>query len=209
MKETLNHNANKIIISSFYDEDNKLVTYTVEKCLKLIKENQINALTQIIFHRLFDRYIKIFLFNDKEFKKMYLHGFTIMANSCLLIETLYAFYKGNNETESPNENAFKWFFESHKDFKDFIELSKDFYKNVRCGILHQAETKNGWLINRTDPKLINKSLKSINAELFLGKLNDAIIIYKEKLTNSDWDSELWDNARRKIRFIIDNTIKKN
>lgn len=44
-----------------------------------------------------------------------------------------------------------------------VSLAKDFYKDVRCAILHQAETTNGWIVKdgkETDP-----------------------IIYKEKSTN--------------------------
>jgi hypothetical protein len=30
-------------------------------------------------------------------------------------------------------------------------LAQDFYKNVRCGLLHEARTKNGWLIRAESP----------------------------------------------------------
>ena len=50
-------------------------------------------------------------------------------------------------------------------------IPRDFYKNVRCGILHNGETKNNWKIIRSG-KLFNEENKSINATEFLKYLDN-------------------------------------
>lgn len=65
-----------------------------------------------------------------------------MAIDCLLIETLQQFAEGVSETPDGKSGCyFKNFLISYfkEDFDD--EKAKMFYKQIRCGILHQAETK--------------------------------------------------------------------
>ncbi len=99
-------------------------------------------------------------------------GFSIMALSCLLIETLQSFYKdpaphGNARSAEPcnypagpcvrepsTARAFKDFLKRSNHFnKDFpnSEIRGDFAVNVRNALLHEAETRHGWLIRRCDP----------------------------------------------------------
>ncbi len=47
-----------------------------------------------------------------------------------------------------------------------------FYKHIRCGILHQSETRNGWRLLRNGP-LLDRHGKSINATAFLRALRRA------------------------------------
>lgn len=73
-------------------------------------------------------------------------GFTTMALDCLLIETLHQFYNGLKETKSKkNLDAFVDFLTSSHNFKEWFKegetSAKEFYLQIRCGILHQAETK--------------------------------------------------------------------
>jgi hypothetical protein len=71
------------------------------------------------------------------------HGFTMMAISCLMIEAFISLQKGWKTTDGKGELAVSLFFEGSDHFREFRGHGKAFYKNVRCGILHQAETNEG------------------------------------------------------------------
>jgi hypothetical protein len=68
-------------------------------------------------------------------------GFTVLAVDCLLIETLGAFLDGLEDTEGKSKVTFCKFLTTRPLFAgDFTEdLAERFYKEFRCGILHQAE----------------------------------------------------------------------
>jgi hypothetical protein len=85
-------------------------------------------------------------------------GFAIVALDCLLIETLDQFYNGNHTTrrkttkiDDPDVAAFHAVFQRSSKlggFFDTVEKTKVFYQHVRCGLLHQAQTKKNSKINR-------------------------------------------------------------
>lgn len=106
-------------------------------------------------------------------KKQQGKGFSIIAIYCSLIEFFESLLKGYyhdknykyftgevaNSTERKNkkgkpeplntEEVFIHFLTENEPFKGHFtdkELAKDFYKHVRCSILHQAETTGGWII---------------------------------------------------------------
>jgi hypothetical protein len=68
-------------------------------------------------------------------------GFTVLAVDCLLIETLGAFLDGLEDTNGKSKATFCRFLTTRPLFAgDFTEdLAERFYKEFRCGILHQAE----------------------------------------------------------------------
>lgn len=90
-------------------------------------------------------------------------GFVIMALNCLLIETLLQFRNGWDETKNGNCNSYSDFLINQfpNEFSS-KNLAIDFYKNIRCGILHSAQTKGGseltedvkYIIKRIDKKNI-------------------------------------------------------
>jgi hypothetical protein len=109
-----------------------------------------------IFHRrIHGRFINVI---DKLMHDVPSNGFAIMALNCLLVETLHQFVVGENESGSsqnsrigrnhlglfPSNNrdiyisflrgAFPGIFPCHK-------TAKLFYTDIRCGILHSAQTK--------------------------------------------------------------------
>jgi len=83
-------------------------------------------------------------------------GFAIMAVQCTLIEFLEStelginFFYGKPGAHEyfKSEPIFVSFLTRRMSFKDVFteEFAKDFYQNVRCGLLHEARTKNGWRI---------------------------------------------------------------
>ncbi len=93
-------------------------------------------------------------------------GFAVVALDCLLIETLDQFYNGNHETargkrqsilvfwrknDDPHVAAFHAVFQRSSTLKiifDTAAKTKVFYQHIRCGLLHQAQTKKKSKINR-------------------------------------------------------------
>src|ERR1700752_5067282 len=70
-------------------------------------------------------------------------GFTVLAIDCLLVETLGAFIEGLEDTDGESKRIFRTFLRTRKQFAaDFTtdDIANKFYKQFRCGILHQAES---------------------------------------------------------------------
>ncbi len=208
----------------YFDENKKLVNVSMDDVEALIA-NQENKedIADLIYCRYYERYLKIFFYESKEtttyqydkgveykkniFNTEYKNGFVIMASCCLLIETLSAFIEGDNETpKGEGRQSFETVFDKAKKYKNRLqEFSKqNFYKAVRCGILHQGETYKSFKIRRTGD-LFNKTESAINAALFAKELKAFLKGYVNELKSSKWDSEAWDNCRVKLRHIINNS----
>lgn len=129
------------------------------------------------------------------------HGFCTMAICCLMIEALESFWRGWDNSRNQSELAFCSFFDRHHNLSAFDGYATDFYKNVRCGILHQAETMNGWRIRR-DGSLFDAQTKTINATLFHNEMEICLNNYCSTLEQANWDSTDWLNCRKKMKAII-------
>src|ERR1017187_4566656 len=81
-----------------------------------------------------------------------------------------------------------------------------FFKHIRCGILHQAETTGGYRILRDKSHLFDedKNGKSINADKFVKALGHFLNEYFKNLSSDPIDSDIWKNAVKKITHICDN-----
>ncbi len=87
-------------------------------------------------------------------------GFSIVAIQCSLVEFLESSFQGNNykwlpKGQSPgaheysvSKDIFVSFLSKRPPFSGIFTRAsaRDFYVNVRCGLLHEARTKNGWKI---------------------------------------------------------------
>jgi hypothetical protein len=141
------------------------------------------------------------------------HGFTMMAISCLMIESLQSFCEGwvNTKGQSANgksmsEEAFTKFFDSHNQFDCFRgQIAHCFWVNIRCGILHQAETTGGWRVTRkAAAPLFDATSHKINAALFLKNLRDILEDFCNRLKSEDWKSDLWIKVRTKMDALCEN-----
>jgi hypothetical protein len=172
---------------------------TIEKYEIMEEEENKGEIANFVFTRLSERYLDPLENSTKK------NGFSLMANSCLLIETYESFREGWDYTEVANWKTFKSFFYREIGFKDFKHVAYDFYSCVRCGILHQGETKGGWKIKRNEySPLFNRDEKILNAQKFFNELRISLESYRELLISSDWDDEVWVNCRKKISYIIQN-----
>lgn len=207
-----------------YYVDNKAIEYSMEDISSLISD-ELNkeVIAQAIYHRLYGRFLKIFFFKSSDkntyfendtksqiekniFDTEYKNGFSIMANCCLLIEVLSAFLDGNDQTPKNHSKSFKKIFSKAKLYNNDLKIFEkeiNFYYAIRCGILHQGETYKGFKIRR-DGELFNSETQTINSVKFATQLEKFLKQYSSDLLEQKWDSELWNNCRQKLRFIIAN-----
>lgn len=171
----------------------------VDSLEELIIDRQKAEIIEFVRHRFNERYI----FPIQCLESHERHGFSMMAISCLLIEAFESFYQGLPKTSRGSQNAFIAFFQREPSFKSFEGLEREFYTNIRCGILHQAETTGGWKIRRAG-NLVCKEEKVINAALFFNKLEEAFKNYLNDLEFEDWESNRWQNLIAKLKSIIKN-----
>ncbi len=214
---------NKSLILGSTDDGVEITIKEVENWL-LDKQNNKNKIAELIFNRLYFRYIRPFECDSTDYVCKYNNGFAIMASCSLLIETYISFtVEELLDTKNKSEKCFGYFFTTEKRFKEFSigglladdyinnkefkgkGIPKQFYSNVRCGILHNGETRKKWIIRRDSEKLleITKDYKLINATKFLKEMKEVLIKYRQKLENSEVDSELWVTSIRRLKFLID------
>ncbi len=190
----------KIKLAIWTDSNGKEKTISINDYNAFLKKHDKNNIGDFLYNRLYSRYLNIILHGHTAYK----NGFSIMANCCLLIETLQSFKNGWGDSTWKSERAFKDFFASENNFSIFKSKSNEFYRCIRCGILHQGETTGGWTINRKGKKLFNETALIIDSIVFANEMNESLKNYSEKLKSEEWDSETWDNFRIKMRKIIEN-----
>lgn len=144
-------------------------------------------------------------------------GFSVVAIQCILIEFLEAFYQGKVYTtaEKPQPFEYKYskalfsdFLMNHKPFSDYFTTKKKaagFYDNVRCGLLHEAATKESSRINNASGAPNSGALVSFesndpsNMRVYRENLHKAILnfidFYKQELLVS---KEIQRNFIRKM-----------
>jgi AIG2 family protein len=122
-------------------------------------------------------------------------GFAIVALQCSLIEFLGATLKGQSYVHPSQLNGrppdvhqytasgkmFVEFLTMYPPFKEVFtttDLAWDFYNGVRCGLLHEARTKNGWTI---------RSRKAVGACIDAA----AKIIYRDDFQNAFQTFAAW------------------
>lgn len=198
-----------IILASWCDENHVLREPTIGCYKKMLAADppERAAIAEMIFHRFHSRYIKPYLFKDKDgiYEKCFKNGFAMMASGCLLIEALESFRNGWNKTpkdEHGNE-LFDAFFVRETAFGNLKK--RHFYKHVRCGILHQGETTGGFTVRKSGgDRLFDEGITRIYADKFLEALEESLASYRSELLTERWDAAVWDNFRRKMRFVIEN-----
>src|ERR1019366_1871712 len=84
-------------------------------------------------------------------------GFATLALDCLLLEAIQAFKQGHHTKTSPeSKGAYKAILRSSPHFSRFFSSAQsadDFYTYVRNGLLHDGETRKGYLVKAVGPLL--------------------------------------------------------
>jgi hypothetical protein len=133
------------------------------------------------------------------------NGFAIMAVSCLVIEALEAYHRGWESSHGRSELAFCSFMDREAEFHVFKGRAQDFYRHVRCGILHQAETTGGWTITLMPGKpLFDSAELRVQADEFHGALARTLKAYTDAIASSTQTAETWQNCVAKLKATIKN-----
>lgn len=166
-------------------------------------------------------------------------GFAVVNLQCSLIETIESFINGwiyhndkkndistgwylrktekinrvknplNQKENLKNEDIFISFFKNRETVKILNIDGLDFYKSVRCGLLHETQTKNGWKIwtDGVDKSIDNKVIYRNN---FQRDIEKVIANYKNAITKGIEfkiegisTKELRDNFKSKFNHICD------
>ena len=160
-------------------------------------------------------------------------GFAAMTLVCSLVEFLQSCYEGKTYELNANETKFvyggsgakfKAFLISHEPFKSIFSnpvskpdkkiknFADDFYSNVRCGLLHEAATKNNWLIKTSKASstkifvdISDESKKVIYRDNFVEAIKKFVDSYKQEILNNKKNVglSLRDNFARKLDALCD------
>jgi len=132
------------------------------------------------------------------------YGFTVLAVDCMLVETLGAFVEGLEDTEGKSKKTFCNFLRTRKIFAvEFTtdELAEKFYKQFRCGILHQAESGGESKVWSVGPMLrVEGNAITVNRSKFHESLKAEFQDYLSDLRDPK-KIALRANFRKKLNFI--------
>jgi hypothetical protein len=171
--------------------------------------------TDIFYDRINGRFLAPVdaIVNHKSYKISEFSGFSILAIDCLIIETLNQFYKGTDETRGKNSIAFSDFFRNSRHFMNEFRtenMCEIFYGHFRCGLLHQAQTKEQSKIRYGEKRMIQLADESdvekgliVDRKLFHKAIKLEIKDYIERLKKpkSKHDKMLRCNFIKKMDFI--------
>ena len=129
-------------------------------------------------------------------------GFAILAIDCLVVETLGAFLKGWQDTRNRSEEAFCTFLSRPLFAPHFSPTTaSNFYREFRCGILHQAEVggkSRVWSVGSVVG--LESGRITVNRTKFHGLLKQEFANYQAELRDLG-NVPLRDAFRKKMDFI--------
>jgi len=130
-------------------------------------------------------------------------GFVALALDCLLLETLWGFLNGKAVPRGKAKDVYLDILTAPP-FSFSRCQAEDFYENVRCGIIHDTETRKGWLIRMTPQREIVEKDPSgayiLNRTMFHKALKEAFQGWLAKLR--DGDTTLRENMRCRMDEIV-------
>ena len=130
-------------------------------------------------------------------------GFTILAIDCLLIETFQAFIEGKLDTTSVSGLMFENFLTKRQSFKVHFTkaIAEQFYKEFRCGILHQAEIQGTSLVWSVGALVwFQQGTMIVNRSEFHSLLKHEFGAYLGELRDLN-NSQLRQNFRKKMDHV--------
>ena len=84
-------------------------------------------------------------------------GFVVLAIDSLLAETIQQFQAGETDGRRKSKRYVMQFLSGPRFQPDFDEDARvRFYEDIRCGLLHQAEAKEMWLVRRRQRMMLRK-----------------------------------------------------
>lgn len=169
-----------------------------------------DLMVSIFRTRLDGRYLQPIRLIEKDKSIGPFAGFSILALDCLLIETLNQFYQGLDETPNGHEKQFWRFFQDSEHFSEHFseETAGVFYRHIRCGLLHQAQTKKMSFIRVDQLTMIQATNGEVGDGIIVDRVRfhqaveQEIVSYTKKLKDGhDVHFDLRANFLKKMQFI--------
>ncbi|MGH7771433.1 MAG: hypothetical protein ACREQA_04280 [Candidatus Binatia bacterium] len=199
--------------------------WRASKVRRCLRKKERHELVRFLRERHYERFFEPVQCLRKAPSNEHGYGFAIMALCSLLIETIQS-YKDGLPTTNPSEldrlrtlrkvpkpyripqrlrvngkKAFQRFFRNY--WQHFPGLSgARFYKNVRNGLLHQGQTKSGWLLRRRGSTICDPKTRIVYRENFARELETCFESYMGDLRAHSWKHPTWKNAVRKLWWLI-------
>jgi hypothetical protein len=131
-------------------------------------------------------------------------GFTVLAVDCMLVETFGAFIEGLLDTKGKSKETFCKVLRTRTLFASEFStdaVAEKFYKQFRCGILHQTESGGESKVWSVGPMLIvNGNAITVNRNRFHDCLKSEFQSYLAELRDPK-NSSLRKKFRKKMDFI--------
>jgi hypothetical protein len=201
------------------------VNWRASKIRSCLRRKDKNSLVQFLRERHHERFFQPIRNLKSAPDTMQGYGFAMMALCSLLVETIQSYRDGLPTTYGRDltrlqnllripaayrlpatlringKKTFRRFFRKYNDHFDGLSGVR-FYKNIRNGLLHQAQTKAGWTLWKQGPRVWDPKQKRIFRDNFAEGLEASFESYLNELRMRPWNSKLWTNAARKIWWLI-------
>ena len=123
-------------------------------------------------------------------------GFIVLAVDSLLAETLQQFRMGATSGKGKSQRYIETFLAGYRFQPDFDEGARThFYEDIRCGLLHQAEATEMWLVRRKQPHLLQPAPAGRGYILDVERFHDAV-----RASLDDYCTELTAPAKNHLRI---------
>jgi hypothetical protein len=200
-------------------------SWPVAKVRECLDNKQEAELLRFIKARFKERFFRPISYLKQAPGNLQGYGFAIIALCSLLVESLQSFRDGLPSThydelrhlgrynppaefeipriEWPKNGAevFQRFFRTYRGLFTGVD-GLTFYLSIRCGLLHQTQTKNGWTLRTGQKFMWNSSKRILDRDAFAESIEDAFKSYVKELEHSQMDHPVWQRARRKIWWLI-------
>ncbi|HDZ07501.1 hypothetical protein [Pseudohongiella sp.] len=139
-------------------------------------------------------------------------GFVVLSIDSLMLETLQQFREGIINGHRQSRRLVTTFLQGRRFQPDFdAEARSSYYKDIRCGLLHQAEARRMWLIRRGESRMLARSPTGegyvIDVRRFHKAVRQSLLDYMQELVNPEHDNlrtHLW----TKMNYISDVRVQR-
>jgi hypothetical protein len=123
-------------------------------------------------------------------------GFVVLAIDCLVVETLQQFRLGVTDGNRQSKKMITGFLQGKNFQPHFDKDARDaFYQDIRCGLLHQAEAREMWLIRRDQKHMLTRHPEGGGYVIDVQKFHDAV-----ELSFTDYLKELTEIKSNLLRY---------
>ncbi|MEE0059732.1 MAG: hypothetical protein UE295_02770 [Acutalibacteraceae bacterium] len=130
------------------------------------------------------------------------NGFSIMALECLLVETFAQFFDGIDDSVGVSRAKYIDFLTNNIHCFPSRTAASRFYSDIRCGILHQAQTKprSALTFNKLTAIDFQNQFLMVSVDRFVEEMDTYFYEYCKKLINAN-DMHLRSNFIKKMDYI--------